>query len=75
MRQSTVLAFCAAAAIAASPALAGAPDQRVNFTVAGGATFPLSAAGDRLNTGFNTSFGVTFKPISSASSSSRCSTR
>jgi hypothetical protein len=60
MRRSTVLILCAAAVIAAGPAFAAPPDKKLTWNVGGGATFPLSDAGDKLNTGGNFGLGITY---------------
>ncbi len=60
MRRSTVLILCAAAVIAAGPAFAAPPDKKFTWNVGGGADFPLSDAGNKLNTGGNFGFGITY---------------
>ena len=60
MRQSTVSILCAAAAIAAGPGFAAPPDKKITWNVGGGADFPLSDAGNKLNTGGNFGLGITY---------------
>ena len=60
MKRSTVLILCVAAALAAGPGFAAPPEKKITWNVGGGADFPLSEAGKKLDTGGNFGLGITY---------------